>query len=141
MAARGVRVRLLLQGRVEYRLQHYAQEALYGDLVKWGIEIYVYTPSYLHAKVAVVDQKWATVGSSNIDPYSLALAREANVAVYDDAFARNLQQALVVAIANDSTVVDADACARRSRLRRAMSWVAYQLVRVLTLVATRSDTG
>jgi cardiolipin synthase A/B len=141
MAERGVRVRLLLQGRVEYRLQHYAQEALYGDLVKWGIQIYVYTPSYLHAKVAVVDQKWATVGSSNIDPYSLALAREANVAVYDDTFARNLQQALEAAIANDSTVVDADACARRSRLRQAMNWVAYQLVRVLTLVATRSDTG
>ena len=141
LAERGVRVRLLLQGLVEYRLQHYAQQALYGDLVKSGVQIYQYTPSYLHAKVAVVDQKWATVGSSNIDPYSLLLAREANVAVYDDAFAQDLQQALEAAIANDSTVVDADACARRSRLRRSMSWVAYQLVRVLTLVATRRDDG
>ena len=139
LAERGVRVRLLLQGLVEYPLQYYAQQALYGDLVKCGVQIYQYTPSYLHAKVAVVDQKWATVGSSNIDPYSLLLAREANVAVYDDAFAKDLQQALEAAIANDSTVVDADACARRSRLRRAMSWVAYQLVRVLTLVATRRD--
>ena len=141
LAERGVRVRLLLQGLVEYPLQYYAQQALYGDLVKCGVQIYQYTPSYLHAKVAVVDQKWATVGSSNIDPYSLLLAREANVAVYDDAFAKDLQQALEAAIANDSTVVDADACARRSRLRRAMSWVAYQLVRVLTLVATRRDDG
>ncbi len=141
LAERGVRVRLLLQGLVEYPLQHYAQQALYGDLVKCGVQIYQYTPSYLHAKVAVVDQKWATVGSSNIDPYSLLLAREANVAVYDDAFAKDLQQALEAAIANDSTVVDADACARRSRLRRSMSWVAYQLVRVLTLVATRRDDG
>ncbi len=141
LAKRGVRVRLLLQGLVEYRLQHYAQQALYGDLVKCGVQIYEYTPSYLHAKVAVVDQKWATVGSSNIDPYSLLLAREANVAVYDEAFAHDLQQAIETAIANDSTVVDADACARRSRLRRSMSWVAYQLVRVLTLVATRRDDG
>ena len=139
LAEQGVRVRLLLQGRVEYRLQHYAQEALYGDLVKCGIQIYVYKPGYLHAKVAVVDQKWATVGSSNIDPYSLALAREANVAVYDDAFAHDLQRALEAAIAHDSSVVDADACARRSRLRRALSWIAYRLVRVLTLVATRRD--
>ena len=137
----GVRVRLLLQGRVEYRLQHYAQQALYGDLVKCGIEIYEYTPSYLHAKVAVVDQKWATVGSSNIDPYSLLLAREANVAVYDETFAGDLQRALEAAIANESSVVDAAACARRSRLRRALSWVAYQLVRVLTMVATRRDDG
>ena len=141
LAERGVRVRLLLQGLVEYRLQHYAQQALYGDLVKCGVQIYEYTPSYLHAKVAVVDQKWATVGSSNIDPYSLLLAREANVAVYDEAFAQDLQQALEAAIANDSTIVDADACARRSGLRRGMSWVAYQLVRVLTLVATRRDDG
>ena len=141
LAERGVRVRLLLQGRVEYRLQHYAQQALYGDLVKCGVQIYEYTPSYLHAKVAVVDQKWATVGSSNIDPYSLLLAREANVAVYDETFASELQRELEAAIANDSSVVDADACARRSRLRRALSWVAYQMVRVLTLVATRRDDG
>jgi len=141
LAERGVRVRLLLQGRVEYPLQHYAQQALYGDLVKCGVQIYEYTPSYLHAKVAVVDQKWATVGSSNIDPYSLLLAREANVAVYDDEFACDLQRALEAAIADESSVVDADACARRSRLRRAMSWVAYQVVRVLTVVATRRDDG
>lgn len=137
----GVRVRLLLQGRVEYRLQHYAQQALYGELVKCGIEIYEYTPSYLHAKVAVVDQKWATVGSSNIDPYSLLLAREANVAVYDKTFAGDLQRALEAAITSESSVVDAAACARRSRLRQALSWAAYQLVRVLTMVATRRADG
>ena len=141
LAKRGVRVRLLLQGLVEYRLQHYAQQALYGDLVKCGVEIYEYRPSYLHAKVAVVDQKWATVGSSNIDPYSLLLAREANVAVYDDAFAQELQRALEVAIANDAIVVDAEACERRSPLRRWISWIAYKLVRLATIVATRRDDG
>jgi len=52
-----------------------------------------------------------------------------------------LQRALEAAIADESSVVDADACARRSRLRRAMSWVAYQVVRVLTVVATRRDDG
>ncbi|MBA3252897.1 MAG: cardiolipin synthase ClsB [Burkholderiaceae bacterium] len=141
LSSGGVRVRLLLQGRVEYRLQHYAQQALYGELVKCGIEIYEYTPSYLHAKVAVVDQKWATVGSSNIDPYSLLLAREANVAVYDETFAGDLQRALEAAITSESSVVDAAACARRSRLRQALSWAAYQLVRVLTMVATRRADG
>jgi len=137
MAERGVRVRLLLQGRVEYRLQHYAQQALYGDLVNCGVEIFEYRPSYLHAKVAVVDDKWATVGSSNIDPYSLLLAREANIAVYDEKFARQLRRELELAIVNESTSVDADACARRSWLRRTLSWIAYQMVRGLTLIATR----
>jgi len=68
---RGVRVVLLLQGRVEYRVQHYATHALYDQLLAAGVEIYEYQPSYLHAKVAVVDALWATVGSSNIDPFSL----------------------------------------------------------------------
>ena len=75
-ARRGVRVMLLLQGKVEYRLQHYATHALYGKLLNAGIEIYEYNKSYLHAKVAVIDHHWATVGSSNIDPFSLLLARE-----------------------------------------------------------------
>jgi cardiolipin synthase len=141
MTERGVRVRLLLQGRIEYRLQHYAQQALYGDLVKCGVEIYEYTPSYLHAKVAVVDENWATGGSSNIDPYSILLAREANVAVYDPDFARRLRHELELSIAHESTVVDAEACARRSRMRRTMSWIAYQLVRAFTVIATRRAEG
>ena len=80
----GVRVVLLLQAQVEYRLLHYASRALYGALLDAGIEIHEYHKSFLHAKVAVIDARWATVGSSNIDPFSLLLAREANVVVDDD---------------------------------------------------------
>ena len=60
-------------------LLHYASRALYGQLLAAGIAIQEYHQSFLHAKVAVVDDHWATVGSSNIDPYSLLMAREANV--------------------------------------------------------------
>ena len=85
-AQRGVRVTLLLQGRVEYLLLHYATRALYGQLLSAGVTIQEYHQSFLHAKVAVVDDHWATVGSSNIDPYSLLMAREANVFVRDPDF-------------------------------------------------------
>ncbi|MBM3396369.1 MAG: hypothetical protein FJY37_17435 [Betaproteobacteria bacterium] len=78
---RGVRVRLLLQGRAEYWFNHYASRALYADLLRAGVEIHEYTRSHLHAKVAVVDGEWMTVGSSNIEPFSLLLAKEANVVV------------------------------------------------------------
>src|SRR6185369_4080314 len=67
---RGVRVVLLLQGRVEYLLLHYASRALYGTLLDSGVQIFEYHRSFLHAKVAVIDGQWATVGSSNIDPFS-----------------------------------------------------------------------
>ena len=94
-AHRGVRVVLFLQGKVEYRLQHYATLALYDELLRAGIEIYAYQASYMHAKVAVVDGEWATVGSSNIDPFSLWLAREANLVVIDSAFAARLRDDLL----------------------------------------------
>lgn len=89
-AQRGVRVTLLLQGRVEYRLLHYATQSLYGTLLAAGIQIQEYRQGFLHAKVAVIDSHWATVGSSNIDPFSLMLAREANVVIRDHGFASEL---------------------------------------------------
>jgi cardiolipin synthase A/B len=136
-AARGVKVRLLLQGRVEYALQHYAQQALYGQLLDAGIEIHEYLPSYLHAKVAVVDSFWATVGSSNIDPYSLLLAREANVAVYDAGFARQLREVLQQAIEKDSVLLDRELFARRGWITRIRHWAAYVIVRFATVVLAR----
>lgn len=136
-AARGVRVRLLLQGRVEYALQHYAQQALYGQLLDAGIEIYEYLPSYLHAKVAVIDEYWSTVGSSNIDPYSLLLAREANVAVYDSRFARHLRAVLQKAIDEDSVLLDRELFAKRGWVTKLRHWVAYVLVRFATVVLAR----
>jgi cardiolipin synthase len=87
-ARRGVRVRLLLQGRYEYFLQYHASRPVYGALLAAGVEIHEYAASFLHAKVAVVDTRWATVGSSNLDPLSLLLAREANVVVEDAASRR-----------------------------------------------------
>jgi cardiolipin synthase len=136
-ARRGVRVRLLLQGRVEYRLQHYAQQALYGELLQAGVEIYEYTPSFLHAKVAVVDDLWATVGSSNIDPYSLLLAREANVAVFDHGFAQQLRGELEQAIAASALPVQAPALERRPWWLRVAYRLAFSVVRLATYAATR----
>jgi cardiolipin synthase len=136
-AARNVRVRLLLQGKVEYALQHYGQQALYGQLLDAGIEIFEYTLSFLHAKVAVIDGHWATVGSSNIDPYSLLLAREANVVVHDERFAAQLQGRLEQAIAEGSYRLQADDFARRTLWVRLKNWIAYGTVRLAAVVLAR----
>lgn len=137
MAARGVRVRLLLQGEPEYALQFHAQRALYGQLLVGGIEIFEYTASHLHAKVAVVDERWSTIGSSNIDPYSLLLAREANIVVHDAGFARQLAEVLGQAIEQQSRRIDAGAYGRRGWLARARDWCAYFVVRLATVVLAR----
>jgi cardiolipin synthase len=98
-AARGVQVRLLMQGKLDYRLAGLAARAHYAEMMAHGIRVFEYTPAFLHAKVAVVDGRWATVGSSNIDPLSLLLNLEANVVVLDETFAAALQQRLDEAFA------------------------------------------
>jgi cardiolipin synthase len=130
-AQRGVRVRLLLQGRYEYFMQYYAARPVYGVLLGAGVEIFEYEPSFLHAKVAVVDGHWATVGSSNLDPLSLLLAREANVVVRDDAFAANLHGRLHRAIVQEGRQMDPAQYASRPWRQRAMEYLAMLVMRLL----------
>ena len=130
-AKRGVRVVLLLQGKVEYWIQHYATHELYDQLLAAGIEIYEYQPSYLHAKVAVVDEHWATVGSSNIDPYSLLLAREANLVIRDAGFAIELRASLLEAIAKDAVRIGDEYGGPRSLFDRLISRLSYGAVRLM----------
>lgn len=131
-AARGVRVTLLLQGRVEYILQHYATRALYGPFLDAGIAINEYQQGFLHAKVAVIDRHWATVGSSNIDPFSLLLAREANVIIDDGRFARELHEDLTRAITGAALEVHRDRWRDQPLTARWLTWACYGLVRFMT---------
>ncbi|MCV2370207.1 cardiolipin synthase ClsB [Roseateles oligotrophus] len=131
-ARRGVQVRLLLQGKLDYRIAGMAAQALYAELLGHGVLIYEYTPAYLHAKVCVVDEKWATVGSSNIDPLSLLLNLEANVIVRDAEFARAVAKQFDAA-ALLSRQVDRQYLGGglRAVLRRALvAWAAYVYLRV-----------
>lgn len=130
-AARGVRVVLLLQGKVEYTLQHYASRALYGALLDAGVEIREYTRSFLHAKVAVFDRRTASIGSSNIDPFSLLLAREANVFVDDPDFAAHLRASLDEAMRGGSRAVPPQLWKHQPLWLRARIWVAYGISRLL----------
>jgi len=130
-ARRGIRVVLLLQGRVEYRLQHYATHALYDQLLAAGVEIHEYQASYLHAKVAVVDGQWATVGSSNIDPFSLLLAREANLAVRHAGFAGQLRASLLAALTNEAVRIGEEYGGPRNFPGRLIARFSYGVVRLL----------
>lgn len=128
-AARGVRVVLLLQGRTDHRLVRWASRALYGHLLEHGVEIYEYHASEMHAKVAVVDHDWSTVGSSNIDPFSLLLAREANLVIRDEAFNGALRASLLKAIDRGGVAIHRQAWAGLPWHERARSWLIYGAVR------------
>ena len=133
-AKRGVKVTLLLQGRYEYFMQYHAARPVYDKLLSVGIELYEYEKSFLHAKVAVIDSHWATVGSSNLDPLSLLLAREANVVVEDVAFATDLRTRLLAAIASQGRLIDAVTYGQRPLGQRLLGRIAYALMRLAIFV-------
>lgn len=137
-AQRGVRVRLLLQGKYEYFMQFHAAKAFYKELAQAGIEIYEYRAGYLHAKVAVIDGNWSTVGSSNLDPLSLLLAREANIVMDDTGFAMQLLQALDQAIAKRSVRMEEHLLESRPLLQRCKDQLAHWIMR-MTLFVTGRD--
>jgi len=134
-AGRGIRVVLLLQGKMNHPLLHYASHALYGNLIDSGIEIYEYRKSLLHAKVAVIDEHWATVGSSNLDPFSLLLSLEANIIVDDANFAKKLKYSLERAVKMGARQVFKNNLRAQTKRLRLASWLSYGLVRFLIGIA------
>lgn len=130
-ARRGVQVRLLLQGKIDYRVAALAARVLYDELRSHGVRIFEYTPAFLHAKVALVDDRWATVGSSNIDPLSLLLNLEANVIVRDAGFNATLARQLDLAFAESAEITTQQETGWRGWLRRGfVAWVATVYLRV-----------
>lgn len=127
---RGVQVTILLQGQTDHPLLHYATQALYGALLDEGIRLFEYRRSFLHAKVAVIDDHWATVGSSNIDPFSLLLAKEGNVVVDDQDFAAALRHSLETAMATGAVELTRAELGRQSLPSRLLRWLCYGIVRL-----------
>ncbi|WP_284620342.1 cardiolipin synthase ClsB [Aquabacterium humicola] len=131
-AERGVQVRLLLQGKPDYRFAALAAQVLYGELLDAGVRVFEYTPAFLHAKVAVVDDDWATVGSSNIDPLSLLLNLEANVIIRDLHFTGELALRFESAVLASREVTQPPAGPGWwGTLRRGfVAWTAYWFLRL-----------
>ncbi len=129
-ARRGVRVNLILQGQPDMPIVRYAAATLHAYLMRAGIQIHEYCKRPLHGKVALIDDEWATVGSSNLDPLSLALNLEANVIVRDQAFARELRSELDRLMRDECRRVElSEVAAQRAGWRALIDVIAYHLTR------------
>ncbi len=129
-ARRGVRVNLILQGQPDMPIVKYAAATLHAYLMRAGVQIHEYCKRPLHGKVALVDDEWATVGSSNLDPLSLALNLEANVVVRDRAFAGQLRRALEQMMRDECRRLElSQVAARRAGWRALLDVIAYHLTR------------
>ena len=130
-AKRGVRITVLLQGKTDHPLLRMATQTLYAAALGSKIRVFEYEESFMHAKVAVVDGEWATVGSSNIDPFSLLLAKEANLVVRDRHFAGELRQSIRQAISEGGREILLEELARQPFHQRLVRWLSYAIVRLI----------
>jgi cardiolipin synthase len=128
-AQRGVEV-ILLIGVGEHWLQDAVAHSFYPKLLASGVRLVEYHKTQLHAKVAVIDDEWATVGSSNVDGLSLFLNQEANVVIKDAAFARSLRKEIEQAIA-DGVEIHEHEYEHIGRFRRIGYEIAYVVYRTL----------
>lgn len=128
-AKRGVKVRLVLQGEPDMPWVQTAAAMLYDHLQRAGVEIHEYCKRPLHGKVALVDDEWATVGSSNLDPLSLSLNLEANVIIRDPAFNSHLRERLEHLICHHCTQITAERLPPRSAFHPVRSFFVFHFLR------------
>jgi cardiolipin synthase len=127
-ARRGVDVRLLI-GVGEFRLQDMVAHSFYPKLLAAGVKVYEYRKTQLHAKVAVVDDDWATVGSSNCDGLSLFVNQEANVVVRDRGFASTVRRHVERGIL-DAVPIMREEIEHVGWCRRTSNGLAYRLYKL-----------
>jgi cardiolipin synthase len=137
---RGVDVQLIMQGKPDRPVPVAVGSIVYEHLVAAGVKIFQYTERPLHAKVAIIDDHWATVGSSNLDPVSLGLNLEANLFILDGRFNAALRQSLERLIENSCQQLTLDDPSRMSMWRRLLVTIAYHLTRRMTSWGRRMRT-
>ncbi|MGZ3183528.1 MAG: cardiolipin synthase [Telluria sp.] len=103
-ARRGVDVKLILPGVSDHSMIYHAGRAFYGDLLGSGVKIYELQVAVLHAKTAVIDGGWSTVGSANIDRRSFQHNYELNVMILDPGFGREMEEAFNEDLRNSRAV-------------------------------------
>ena len=138
-AQRGVSVTLLI-GVGQFRLQDAVAQSFYPRLLRAGVKVVEYRKTQLHGKVAVVDDAWATVGSSNFDGLSHFVNQEANIMIHDEGFASALCAYIKVGLAEGVAVTTSDVD-RISWSRRAFNGLAYFLYKsVLQVISAGKYT-
>jgi cardiolipin synthase A/B len=129
-AERGVDVRLILPGKSDVQIVKYASRYLFKYYLRHGIRVFEYQKSILHAKTAVIDGVWSTIGSSNLDRQSLYTNLELNVTVLDDSFGRQMQRVFCKDI-DQSREITREQLSRRSIGQFLLQWISYRFRNIL----------
>lgn len=134
-ARRGVKVTLILQGQADMPWVRGFSRLLYNYLLRDGVAIYEYCERPLHGKVALADSEWSTVGSSNLDPLSLALNLEANLVIRDAALNQRLHDHLLELAAEHCTRISLERVVRGYWWRAPLIFLCFHFLRRFPAIA------
>jgi cardiolipin synthase len=128
---RGVRVRIITGAKSDVKISKYARQYLYNWMLGNGVEIYEYQKSVVHAKIAVVDKQWATIGSYDLNNLSLSGNIEMNLDILNGDFATEFQNRLLKIIEQDCILITHSAIIKsNSFIKKPVMWASYQMVRL-----------
>lgn len=123
-ARRGVRVQVILAGETDVKAVLLAARSVYGRLLRAGIEVYEWQGRVLHAKTAVVDGHWSTIGSSNLDALSLRVNLEVNAVIEDERFGAAMERLFEEDLPHCKEITLRD-WRQRPLIDRFVSWFAF----------------
>ena len=136
-AKRGVKIKVIVAGLSDVLVAKYAERWLYDWLLRNKIEIYEYQKNISHAKVAVCDDSWMTIGSYNINDISAYASIELNLELQNTAFCKYVRQTMDKIIATDCIEINAEYSLKTNTVyRRLICWLAYRCTRVLFYLFT-----
>jgi cardiolipin synthase A/B len=134
---RGVKIKVITAGPSDVKLAKYAERWLYDWMLRNKIELYEYQPSVLHAKVAVCDSKWLTIGSYNINNVSAYASIELNLEVYKPDLAAEMEEKINTIIQNDCIAITLPGHTRSKNIfKQFIRWFSYQLIRMVFYMLT-----
>jgi cardiolipin synthase A/B len=124
-ARRGVDVSVILAATTDVRLVLLAARGLYGKLLKSGVKVFEWKGRVLHAKTAVVDGRWTTIGSANLDALSLRVNLEVNAVIEDEKFATSVERMFTQDL-EQCDRISLEEWKERPLGERFISWLAFQ---------------
>ena len=127
---RGVKVIVMASRKTDVKLADLAARADFKQHLKDGIDIRLYEPTVIHAKYAIIDGEWASVGSTNLDYLSLHENREANITIQNKAVVQQLVNHFVQDL-EQCCKVDGEFCKKRPWDERLASAIAKMLKKIL----------
>ncbi len=136
-ARRGVDIRVLVAGRSDIMVTKHAERWLYDWLLRNKIKVYEYQPTVLHAKLAICDSSWFTIGSYNINNISAYASIELNLDVYDPVLSIQAEQMINDIITKDAIPIT-EAFHKRSTniFKQVLRWFSYHFIRVVFNLVT-----